>query len=261
MFCGGGADARLGGEEERPLVCRNRGPQPGNRCSQAPHRPIKAWTAVTLRTFLQATRDDELSALWMLIATTGLRRREALGLRWSDIDLETGRAQINQMVISIGWNVHFGQPKTQAGRRPVGPDPATVEVLRKHRRAIHARPASVGTGGGQLVFCEPDGAPCHPERVYQAFRRAVIRHHLPPIPLHGLRHTWATPALQMDVHPRVVQERLGHSNIAITLQTYDPTSARRGTCAIRPSARRPRRLKARSFAPAGARSLIHQPEM
>ena len=48
----------------------------------------------------------------------------------------------------------------------------------------------------------------------------MIRHHLPPIPLHGLRHTWATLALQMDVHPRVVQERLGHSNIAITLQTY-----------------------------------------
>ncbi len=48
----------------------------------------------------------------------------------------------------------------------------------------------------------------------------MIRHHLPSIPLHGLRHTWATLALQMDVHPRVVQERLGHSNIAITLQTY-----------------------------------------
>lgn len=48
----------------------------------------------------------------------------------------------------------------------------------------------------------------------------MIRHRLPPIPLHGLRHTWATLALQMDVHPRVVQERLGHSNIAITLQTY-----------------------------------------
>lgn len=187
----------------------------------ATHRPIKAWTADTLRTFLKATSEDELSPLWVLIATTGLRRGEALGLRWSDVDLETGRAQINQTVIAIGWNVHFGQPKTQAGRRPIALDPATVEVLREHRRAMLARPtAAVGHLGDQLVFSGCDGAPLHPERVYQAFRRAVIRHHLPPIPLHGLRHTWATLALQMDVHPRVVQERLGHSNIAITLQTY-----------------------------------------
>ena len=187
----------------------------------ATHRPIKAWTADTLRRFLEATRHDELSALWMLIATTGLRRGEALGLRWSDVDLDTGRAQINQTVIAIGWTVHLGQPKTQAGRRPIALDPSTILVLREHQQAMQARPTtSAGRGGDQLVFREPDGSPLHPERVYQAFRRAVIRHHLPPIPLHGLRHTWATLALQMDVHPRVVQERLGHSNIAITLQTY-----------------------------------------
>ena len=187
----------------------------------ATHRPIKAWTADTLRTFLKATSEDELSPLWVLIATTGLRRGEALGLRWSDIDLDTGRAQINQTVIAIGWNVHLGQPKTQAGRRPIALDPSTIGVLREHRIAMLGRPA-IGAGhvGDQLVFSGPDGAPLHPERVYQAFRRAVIRHHLPPIPLHGLRHTWATLALQMGVHPRVVQERLGHSNIAITLQTY-----------------------------------------
>ncbi len=187
----------------------------------ATHRPIKAWSVESLRTFLAATRVDELSALWMLIATTGLRRGEALGLRWSDIDLDTGRAQINQTVIAIGWNVHLGQPKTQAGRRPIALDPSTIEVLRKHRRTLPARPATgAGDVGDQLVFSEQDGSPLHPERVSQAFRRAVIRHRLPPIPLHGLRHTWATLALQMDVHPRVVQERLGHSNIAITLQTY-----------------------------------------
>ena len=125
-------------------------------------------------------------------------------------------------MIAIGWNVHFGQPKTQAGRRPIALDPSMVQVLREHQRAMLARPAAAGAVivADRLVFCGPDGGPHHPERVYQAFRRAVIRHHLPPIPLHGLRHTWATLALQMDVHPRVVQERLGHSNIAITLQTY-----------------------------------------
>ena len=79
-----------------------------------------------------------------------------------------------------------------------------VQVLRAHRRAMLSRPASAGVGnvGDRLVFCGPDGAPHHPERVYQAFRRAVICHHLPPIPLHGLRHTWATLAQLMGVHPR-----------------------------------------------------------
>lgn len=182
----------------------------------ATHRPIKAWTVDTLRTFLELTRDDELSALWILLATTGLRRGEALGLRWSDVDLDHGRAQITQTVTAIGWQIHIGQPKTQAGKRPIALDPLTVEVLREHRDES----ARCSAGGLGLVFSGDDGGPLHPERMYQAFKRAVIKHRLPPIPLHGLRHTWATIALQSGVHPRVVQERLGHSNIAITLQTY-----------------------------------------
>ena len=183
----------------------------------ATHRPIKAWTADTLRTFLELTREDHLSALWIVLATTGLRRGEALGLRWSDIDLDHARAQIIQTVTAIGWQIYIGQPKTPAGRWPVALDPFTVEVLREHR-------ANSGRDGigmlDRLVFSGDDGGPVHPERIYQAFKRALIRHKLPSIPLHGLRHTWATIALQSGVHPRVVQERLGHSNIAITLQTY-----------------------------------------
>ena len=187
----------------------------------ATHRPIKAWKAETLRTFLEATRSDELSTLGILLATTGLRRGEALGLRWSDIDLDNGRAHITQTMIAIGWQVYVGQPKTQAGRRPVALDPLTVDVLRRHLGASARAPRSGdGAAARGLVFCGPDGEPLHPERVYQAFRRALIRHKMPTIPLHGLRHTWATIALQAGVHPRVVQERLGHSNIAITLQTY-----------------------------------------
>jgi integrase len=173
---------------------------------------VKAWTAATLRTFLEATRGDELWPLWLVMATTGLRRGEALGLRWCDIDFDTGRARVTQTVTAIGWQIHHGQPKTAAGRRPVALDPATVVVLADLRAG--------GRDRDGLVFCGDDGEALHPERVYQACRRAVTRHRLPPIALHGLRHTWATIALEQGVHPRVVQERLGHSNIAITLQIY-----------------------------------------
>jgi integrase len=174
---------------------------------------VKAWTAATLRTFLELTRGDELWPLWLVMATTGLRRGEALGLRWADIDFDTGRVRVTRTVTAIGWDIHHGQPKTAAGRRPVALDPATVVVLADLRR-------DVGRDGDGLVFCDEGGEALHPERVYQAFKRAVKRHRLPPIALHGLRHTWATIALEQGVHPRVVQERLGHSNIAITLQTY-----------------------------------------
>ena len=155
----------------------------------------------------------------MLLATTGLRRGEALGSRWSDIDLDNGRVHVTQTMIVIGWQVYVGQSKTQAGRCPVALDPLTVEVLRRHLHES-AQTTTPGAAASGLVFCAPDGEPLHPERVYQAFRRALIRHKLPTIPLHGLRHTWATIALQTGIHPLVVQERLGHSNIAITLQTY-----------------------------------------
>jgi hypothetical protein len=103
-------------------------------------------------------------------------------------------------------------PKTQAGRRPVALDPLTVGVLRRHRQES-ARTSTPAAGTGGLVFCGPDSQPLHPERVHRAFRRALICHKLPTIPLHGLRHTWATIALQTGIHPRVVQERPGHSNI------------------------------------------------
>ena len=98
----------------------------------------------------------------------------------------------------------------------------TVTIVREHRKLMLERRLLVGDGfvDHGLAFCQPDGAPLHPERVYQAFKRALRRHALPDIPLHGLRHTWATIALERGVHPRVVQERLGHANIAVTLQTY-----------------------------------------
>ena len=187
----------------------------------ATHRPLKAWNADTLRTFLELTVEDELSVLWIVLATTGLRRGEALGLRWCDLDLTAARAHVTQTVIAIGWEIHIGQPKTHAGRRPVALDPLTIAVLEQHhtRTGRAADPARRGVDES-YVFADTDGGPLHPERVYQAFKRALRKHQMPAIPLHGLRHTWATIALQHGVHPRVVQERLGHSNIAITLQIY-----------------------------------------
>jgi integrase len=180
------------------------------------------WTADQLRSFLEGTRGNRYWAAYLLLATTGLRRGEALGLRWSDLDLDAGRASIRQTVIAIRHTVMIGTPKTAKGRRTVTLDSGTVAALREHRKRQAAERLLMGAGwtDNDLVFCHPDGTMVHPERFSRGFLETVARIGLPRIRLHDLRHGWATMALQAGVHPKVVQERLGHANIGVTLDTY-----------------------------------------
>jgi integrase len=180
------------------------------------------WTADQLRTFLEGTRTSRHWTAYLLLATTGLRRGEALGLRWSDLDLNGGRASIRQTVIVVKHTALLGTPKTAKGRRTVTLDAGTVVALREHRKRQAAERLLIGAGWTDLdlVFCHVDGTMLHPERFTRGFSDVVRRLGLPPIRLHDLRHGWATLALQAGIHPKVVQERLGHANIGITLDTY-----------------------------------------
>ncbi len=188
----------------------------------------QAWDATTLQRFLKssAERGDRLYALWVVLSTTGMRRGEALGLRWADVDLEAGRAQIRQTVIQVRGQVVLGEPKTAQGRRAIDLDTWTVAALRTHRIRMAEERLLVGPdfADSGLVFHDPSGAPLRPESVSRSFARRVAAGGLSPLTLHGLRHTWATLALHNGVHPRVVQERLGHATIAITLGIYSHVS-------------------------------------
>lgn len=183
---------------------------------------VHSWGAATLRQFLSASSGDRLHALWVLLATTGMRRGEALGLRWSDVDLDAGRLRVVQTIIQVRSKVTVGEPKTARGRRPIALDAGTVAVLREHRKRALEERMLVGPDFDDhgLVFHQPDGSCLKPDAVSAAFVRRVRKAKLPPLTLKGLRHTWATLALEHGVHPRVVQERLGHSTIAITLGIY-----------------------------------------
>jgi integrase len=183
---------------------------------------MKTWTADELHRFLEAVSGDALYPAFLLLATGAMRRGEALGLRWGDVDLQQGRASIHQTVIPVAHKVQFGTPKTGKGRRVVGLDGRTVTALRAHRQRQLELRMSLGAGWNHhdLLFTKPTGEPLHPERFSRAFDRIVNRLGLPRIPLHGLRHTWATLALRAGVHPKVVQERLGHASISITLDIY-----------------------------------------
>jgi integrase len=194
------------------------------RAREADKVAPNTWSARELRRFLELSHaaDDRYYPAWVTLATTGARRGEVLGLRWRDVDLEVGRLSIVQTVTAIRHEVNFSTPKTARGRRAVSLDTGTVAALREWRARQAMERLALGPGycDHDLVFAKVTGEPLHPERFSREFDRRVERWSLPKMTLHGLRHTWATLALEAGVHPRVVQERLGHSAIAVTLQTY-----------------------------------------
>lgn len=207
--------------ERLELLVRNpaaRAKPPTGERKEAP-----TWTAAQVTTFLAGVEEDPLYALWVLLATTGLRRGEALGLRWSDIDLDRATLSVSQTITTVNNQIAVTPPKSDRSRRRIGLDRDTVRVLRDHRRDQDRDRELLGSGpgSGPLVFAEPDGAPIHPDYVTRHFKTLVRRSDLPPLRgPHDLRHTWASLALAAGVHPKVVSDRLGHATIAITIDTY-----------------------------------------
>ncbi|HLM92248.1 MAG TPA: site-specific integrase [Gaiellaceae bacterium] len=183
----------------------------------------KTWTAAELRAFLAHTENDRLVAAWRLAASTGLRRGEVLGLAWDAVDLEGGRVAVRQTLTVADYEARLAPPKTERSRREVALDGETTAALREHRnRQIEERLAAGEAWANEagLVFTDALGRPLHPQGFSEVFERYVAAAGLRRIPLHGLRHTHATLALQAGVHPKVVCDRLGHFSAAFTLDTY-----------------------------------------
>jgi len=211
----------LGDAERLGLVARN-----AARLARPPkveHVDMPTWTSHELGLFLDSVREDRLYAAFVVLATTGMRRGELLGLRWADLDLDAGHLSVKQTITASNYVIIVGPTKTARSRRRIELDPVTVEALRQHRKAQAAERLAVGSEwlSEDLVFCELNGAPLHPDRFTRYFRRRVSRVAVPAIRgPHDLRHTWATLALKAGVHPKVVSDRLGHSTISITLDIY-----------------------------------------
>ena len=212
--------------------------------SQARPPEIEAWDASQATYFLERSRDrnDYLHIAWLLLLGTGMRRGELVALRWRDVDLERGNLAIQRSYFYIkqkGMSPLKGFSTTKSGKsRVVDIDPQLVDALARHKAAqIDARGE---LGRDALVIANRFDEPLNPELLSQQFRGRVIasrvdRPNLPLIKLHGLRHTHATLLLSSGIHPKVVQERLGHSNIVITLNTYShvlPTLQRGAATAI-----------------------------
>lgn len=130
---------------------------------------IHSWDAASLREYLASSSasGDRLHALWVLLATTGMRRGEALGLRWSDVDLDAGRLRVVQTIIQVRSKVTTGEPRTARGRRPIALDSGTIAVLREHRRRSLEERLVVGAAFEDrgLVFHRPNGSCLRPDAV------------------------------------------------------------------------------------------------
>ena len=208
---------RLGYVKTNPALVAD---PPTARAARA--RPFPTWGPDDLRRFLNSVRDDRFYAAFYLAAASGMRRGELLGLRWCDLDVDAQQLSVVQCVIEVAHAVRIGPPKSDRSRRTIALDEKTTAVLAEHKRTQEAKTKKRGRrlAPHELVFAQDDGSPIHPACFSQIFGRRVAAAQVPRIRFHDLRHTHATLALRAHVHPKIVSERLGHSTVAITLDTY-----------------------------------------
>lgn len=187
-----------------------------------PPSAVMVWTAAQLGTFLDASQEDEMYPLLHLIAFRGLRRAEACGVEWTELDLDAGQLTVSRAMVQVGWAVEEGAPKSDAGGRTIALDAGTVTVLRAHRRRQLAQRMEWGSAwtDSNKVFTKADGAPLHPASITDRFHELADAAGLPPIRLHDLRHGAASLMLAAGVEAKVVSETLGHSTVGLTLDTY-----------------------------------------
>jgi integrase len=184
---------------------------------------MKTLSEDEVRYLFLVTSGDDLHALWVLLATTGLRLGEALGLKWEDIDFKNGRLMVRRALQrQKEQGLVLVEPKTAKSRRIVYFPDGTGSALREHRRRQGEAKLKLGPAWHDhgLVFCQADGQMLEPGIISHRLHRILDKAELPQIRVHDLRHTAATLHLARGENPKVVQELLGHSTIALTMDTY-----------------------------------------
>ena len=177
---------------------------------------------------LELAHETRYSVAFHFMAFTGVRRGECLGLRWSTVDLEHGLVSIVEGAQYIKGRGVVCQPtKSSVGRRGISLDPSTVEMLRAHQgeQLLH-RIAMTGVyEDNNLVFPGTRGRILDPSVLTQVFKRLATKAGVPELRLHDLRHSHAAGLVRANVHPTVIQQRLGHASVAFSLNTYGHVTA------------------------------------
>ncbi len=191
-------------------------PPRSQRSEVTPLSPLQA------RAFLMAAQGDRLEALYSVAIALGLRQGEALGLRWADVDLDAGTLRVRHALQRIDGTLQLVEPKTKRSKRTIPMPPSVVTALRAHRvRQLEER-LIAGSRWREYDFVFPStiGTPADARNIVRRFHALLDRAGLPSMRFHDLRHTCASLLLAQHVPPRVVMETLGHSQIALTMDTY-----------------------------------------
>ncbi|MGD0946780.1 MAG: site-specific integrase [Candidatus Binatia bacterium] len=188
---------------------------------RVPRRLVEPLSPDDARRLLEVVKDDQNEALYSVAMALGLRKGEALGLRWQDVDLESATLSVRHQLQNRRGK-RLTEPKSDRSRRTLPLPEFAVKALRSHRaRQLEAR-LLAGSRWQETghVFTTSIGTPMDASRVSKQFRRALAKAGLPHKRFHDLRHTAASLLLAQGVHPRVVMEILGHSQISVTMNTY-----------------------------------------
>jgi integrase len=187
-----------------------------------PDRPeLVVPDAAAVRQILEGAEDPLRIAL-LLAASTGMRRGEVLGLRWSGVDLDAARVHVNSSLQRVGGELVFVAPKTDRSRRTIALPRITVDALRRWRKDQAERRLLLGEAwhDAGVVVDRGDGRPLDPAELSHGFARLCARNGLAGVRLHDLRHAFATQLLVAGVHPKVVSDALGHASTAFTMDVY-----------------------------------------
>lgn len=200
-------------------------------------RQMTALSPDQARALLAAIVGDRREALYVLALTSGMRQGELLGLRWADVDLDRRSVYVHASLQRSAEGMAFVEPKTSRSRRQISLTDAATAALRRHRTTQLEERLALGAAWNDLdlVFPNTIGRPLEASNVLKGFRGTLERVGTPRIRFHDLRHTAATLLLAQGVHPKIVSEMLGHSQIAVTLDLYlhvTPTMQRGAAAAM-----------------------------
>ncbi|HDR6277262.1 site-specific integrase [Bacillus cereus] len=188
---------------------------------KAVKKEITVWNVEEVRQFLKyAKKSGRYYIAFLLAITTGMRQGEILGLRWKDVDFENGCVRITQTLSSDGKEL-LPYTKTKSGSRTIDLTEETVTALKKHWLFIRGeREKNRSYKNLDLVVCTEFGTPTHKSNIRRVFKSIIKKSDIPKIRFHDMRHTHATLLLLQGVNPKIVSERLGHTDVRITLDTY-----------------------------------------